>query len=142
MVYIAFLIFVFTLIFVIWQPRGLKFDELMVLPFIMASGFIADTASLPLVISNLVNIVSADYCGIGFAEYASRMHVPNFFSIISSLLVLHLYFRNSIPKTYTFHQLKQPHEAIKDIKLFQLSWVILAVLLIAYFLSEMFAIPV
>jgi len=127
---------------VLAMVRALRFDERTILPFVMASGFISDTASLPLVVSNLVNIVSSDFFGVGFAEYASRMIVPTLFSVASSLLVLYLFYRRRIPGNYSLASLKKPAEAVKDIRLFKVSWAVLAVLLIAYLTSGFMEVPV
>ncbi|RKN72371.1 arsenic transporter [Paenibacillus ginsengarvi] len=127
---------------VLAKVRALKLGEAKLLPFVMASGFIADTTSLPFIISNLTNIVSADYFGIGFVEYASRMLVVNLFSLGASVGVLYLVFRKSVPERYDMSGLKRPDEAVRDKRLFRLSWIILGILLTAYLLSEWLVVPV
>ncbi|WP_215145542.1 arsenic transporter [Exiguobacterium qingdaonense] len=127
---------------VLAMVRALKLPDAVVLAYVMASGFIADTASLPFIVSNLVNIVSADFFGIGFAEYAARMVFVNVFAVAGSLLVLYLYFKKDIPKRYDASQLAEPASVIKDHTMFRLSWVVLGLLVIGYFTSDVIGVPV
>lgn len=112
------------------------------LAFVMAAGFIADTASLPLVVSNLVNIVSADFFGIGFGDYAAVMVPVNAVAIVASLAVLMAYFHRSIPARYDPQALRAPHEAIRDRATFRAGWIVLALLLIGFFALEPLGVPI
>lgn len=121
---------------------ALGFSAAATLAFVMAAGFIADVASLPLVVSNLVNIVSADFFKIGFSEYAVVMIPVNIAAIVSALAVLMLYFRHDIPRHYDINQLKQPRTAIRDVTTFRVGWAVLLLLLIGFFGLEPLGIPV
>lgn len=121
---------------------ALRFSPAATLAYIMAAGFIADTASLPLVVSNLVNIVSADFFKISFSEYAKVMIPVNFASIAGSLVVLYLYFKRSIPTHHDLSLLRAPSEAIRDLATFKAGWIVLVLLLVGFLALEPFGIPI
>lgn len=120
----------------------LEFPPKATLALIIATGFVADTTSLPLVISNLVNIVSANYFNIGFGRYAAVMVPVNLIALAATLLVLKIAFRQQITIRYSATALQAPGSAIKDRLIFRAGPPLLAILLLAYFLTAPFGIPV
>jgi arsenical pump membrane protein len=120
----------------------LKFSPPSALAFIIATGFIADTASLPLITSNLVNIVSANYFDIGFGRYAAVMIPVNIVSVLATLAVLWLVYARHIPKHYSIADLSAPESAIEDPLVFKAAFPLLALLLIAYFTTESLGIAI
>ncbi|WP_406876664.1 arsenic transporter [Serratia marcescens] len=127
---------------VIAMLLALGFSQATTLAFVMAAGFIADTASLPLIVSNLVNIVSADFFNLGFTQYASVMVPVNLAAIAATLVMLHLFFRRDIPARYDVSLLKMPASAIKDPETFRAGWIVLLFLLVGFFVLEPLGIPV
>ena len=127
---------------VIAMLRALGYGPKATLAFVMAAGFIADTASLPLVVSNLVNIVSADFFRVEFGEYASVMAPVDLAAIAATLLALLLFFRHDIPARYDIAQLRRPAEAIRDAATFRAGWVVLMLLLAGFFLLDPLGVPV
>ena len=122
--------------------RALGFNPRATLAFVMAAGFIADVASLPFIVSNLVNIVSADFFKIGFNAYAAVMMPVNIAAITAALAVLLLYFRRSIPARYDVSQLKRPDDAIRDRVTFRAGWAVLLLLLAGFFGLDPLGVPV
>ncbi|EAU9418603.1 arsenical efflux pump membrane protein ArsB [Salmonella enterica subsp. enterica serovar Typhimurium] len=127
---------------VIAMLLALGFSRGATLAFIMAAGFIADTASLPLIVSNLVNIVSADFFKLGFSEYAAVMVPVNLAAIAATLVMLHLFFRKDIPAVYDVALLKEPKDAIRDVNTFKTGWLVLVLLLVGFFGLEPLGVPV
>lgn len=126
---------------VIQMLRALNFSAKASLGFILATGFIADAGSLPLVVSNLVNIVSADFFDIDFARYALVMVPVGAVAVLASLGVLFAYFGRSIPKRYDVDALARPASAISDPLVFRTGWIVLAFLLVGYFAADPLHVP-
>lgn len=119
----------------------LKFSTPAALAFIIATGFIADTASLPLVISNLVNIVSANFFDVSFDRYSAIMVPVDLVSIAATLGVLWLAFGRRIPSRYALDAIDSPANAIVDPYVFRAALPVLAVLLVAYFILAPWHVP-
>lgn len=124
------------------KMKHLNMKPLAVFAFLMAGGFIGDSASTPLIISNLTNIVTAGYFDIGFWEYAKTMFLPNLLSIIASIVVLWIFFRKDIPKHIDIENLASPESVIKNKTMFNLSWYFLALLMVGYFIGDHYHLPV
>ena len=124
------------------KMRILKLNAKTILAFLLAGGFISDSASLPFVFSNLTNIVTANYFDIGFMEYLSNMIIPYIVSTIVSIIVLWVVLRKDIPKEVDVSLLKNPDDVLKSKTLFKFSWIFLALLLVGYFIGDSFDLPV
>ncbi|CAA9277842.1 Arsenic efflux pump protein [uncultured Coleofasciculus sp.] len=132
----------------IWTPTVMEmllllgFSSRATLAFLFATGFIADATSSPLIVSNLVNIISADYFQISFLRYALVMVPVNFIAIAISLAVLWFYFERDIPQHYDLARLPPPDTTIRDPLVCQWSLPILGLLLIGDFVTAPLSIPV
>jgi arsenical pump membrane protein len=119
----------------------LRFPAAAALAFVLATGFIADMASLPLVISNLVNIVSANYFGLTFGDYAAIMVPVDVVSIGATLGMLWLAFRHHLPRRYDITALEAPASAIVDPLVFRAAAPVLAIWIMANFALAPWHVP-
>jgi arsenical pump membrane protein len=79
----------------------LKIDAEGRLAYLFSAGLIADTAAMPLITSNPINIVSADFFKYSFIDHLMFMGPVAAATIISSLLLVYAFFRKKIPKSYS-----------------------------------------
>jgi arsenical pump membrane protein len=79
----------------------LKIDEKGRLAYLFSAGLMADTAAMPLITSNPINIVSADFFKYSFIDHLIFMGPVAAATIISSLFLVYAFFRKKIPKSYS-----------------------------------------
>ncbi len=120
----------------------LEFSPAATLAFVVATGFVADTTSLPLIISNLVNIVSANFFAITFDRYAAVMVPVDLVALLATLAVLWAFFRREVPAGYPLARLEAPASAIRDPLVFRAAFPLLGALLAAYFVLAPLGVPV
>ena len=120
----------------------LGLDPAVALVYIVAIGFVADTTSLPLITSNLTNILSARYFGLPYDRYALIMAPVDLAALAASLAALWLGFRRRIVPRYPTAHLPAPNSAIRDPLVFKAGFLVLAIALAAYFVTARLHIPI
>jgi arsenical pump membrane protein len=115
------------------------------LAYLLGVGFMADTASAPLMMSNLTNILTADFFDLSFAEYASRMILPGIIAIGATIAVTVAFFRHPIKREETREHapnlFPNPMSAISNHRLFYFSWFNIVLMMIGYLVSERIGVP-
>ncbi|HWI52390.1 MAG TPA: arsenic transporter [Symbiobacteriaceae bacterium] len=115
---------------------ALGFDHRMMLPYMMACGFVADSMSIPLAVSNLTNMITARYFSLDFGRFALLMLIPTVACLGATVLVLRWYFRREIPARYDLAVLQDPAAAIRDPFLFRVGLGVLGAMVIAFFINS------
>lgn len=128
------------IIYALLVRAGVK--QKAIIPYIMATGFIADSSSMPLIVSNLVNIVTAGYFNIDFVSYALKMILPDIIAIIASMFFLFIFYRHEIPRDIDLTRMRDERKVIKDDLIFRLSLPLIVILLLGYSLGGLLSIPV
>lgn len=122
--------------------KELGFKKNNMIPFLFACGFIADTASVPLIVSNLANIVNADTLNISFNYYTSKMFLPGLTAITVVTVSLYKFYENILKKRYKMSRIPNPDHVVRDWKVFNLGIFVLFFVIIGYFIGTKYGVPV
>src|SRR5690606_19627501 len=86
--------------------------------------------------------VTANFFDVSFGRYAAVMVPVNLVSVIATLVVLRLWFWRDIPHRYAVDALADPRGAIRDTAVFRAAFPLLAILLVAYFVTGPLGVPI
>lgn len=104
-------------------------------PFVIASAFVANVASLALPISNLTNLLFADAFRIPFGRFALSMLAPQLVAVSATYGLLRWRFRAELPRAFEAAELAAPSAAVPDRSYFRVAVGVLGLVLVGYFAS-------
>ena len=122
----------------------LVIDKRGKLAYLFTAGLIADTAAMPLITSNPINILSADYFKYSFIDHLIFMGPVAMAVLLSSLLLIWLFFRKQIPRTYDVQAAESLTKGNPPISssLLRVTFVALVAIDIGYVLTSLSRVPV
>jgi arsenical pump membrane protein len=122
----------------------LKIDSKGKMAYLFAAGLIADTAAMPLITSNPINILSADFFKYTFIDHLVFMGPVAVATIASSMLLVYMFFRKKIPKAYDVKLVDTLVSGSTPItpKLLKISLVTLVAIDLGYVFASLSRIPV
>lgn len=122
----------------------LRIDAKGRLAYLFAAGLIADTAAMPLITSNPINILSADFFGYTFLSHLVFMVPVAVATIASSMLLVYVFFRKKIPKSFDIKLVDVLSSGSQVIapKLLKVSLATLVAIDVGYVLASLCRIPV
>ena len=112
------------------------------LAYLFGAGLIADTAAMPLITSNPVNIVSADFFGYTFVQHFIFMGPITIATVLLPLVIIYLFFRKKIPRTYSIDLVEKLIQETPRPMWLRTSVVVLVAIDIGYVLASYLHIPV
>ncbi len=101
---------------------------LPVLPYLFATTFIADTASMTLPISNPINILMIERVKPSFGAYASHLVLASLLVIVVNVAVFAFVFRRTTARRFRFDWRAALKEAVPDPRFFRSTGIGLAVI--------------
>ena len=122
----------------------LKIDSKGKMAYLFAAGLIADTAAMPLITSNPINILSADFFKYTFIDHLVFMGPVAIATIASSMLLVYVFFRKKIPKKYDVALVDALASGSTPItpKLLKISFITLVAIDVGYVIASLSRIPV
>ena len=111
----------------------IKDSKRVMMIFLIILGIASDALSNPLVISNLTNIITANYFKLSFLEFFTTMFIPNLCSALVIFVLFYICFRKKIPRYLEF---QKSNESVMSKSIFRICNAIILLFVILCFMLD------